>query len=292
MLRQKHYQTEEESQQGTIFTIDSEMQGLISKLNKKGDKTLSTRIKAFREILEKIKQKPAEYMESFMKIYLMIFDFVTFAEKDKDILMANQGIFEQIVTINPKAVKKNFKQIFPLLYFSCFHHIEEVGLRANQNMNLLIKSDENLAKAFAFYHNEFFEKATPFMDQGPEYMKDISIYQSDDTDKIIFNNNRTTMLRAIAHTVKILPHSDEKTREEMMSRISSFLGMPNKNKKKNLKVLQFFQDFPHDYLLKTAVTQIFNQYLQSGFLSFLAQDLQKIVNFFLIENIDDATYSV
>lgn len=56
MLRQKHYQGgEDQSYSMYTFNLDNEMQGLISKLNKKSEKTLQTRINAFQKIYEKIK---------------------------------------------------------------------------------------------------------------------------------------------------------------------------------------------------------------------------------------------
>jgi len=58
--------------------------------------------------------KEPDYLESFMKIYLMIFDFVTFGEKNKEILLKNQDLVELFMHKIPKAVKKNFTNIFPL----------------------------------------------------------------------------------------------------------------------------------------------------------------------------------
>lgn len=49
------------------------------------------------------------------------------------------------------------------MFFTCFHHLEEVANMAHQNMKILIKSDENLAKAFTFYFEDYIKKMEPYM---------------------------------------------------------------------------------------------------------------------------------
>ena len=291
----KQYYTEKDEDNNSntldILSEDNEMKMVIQKINKKSQKTISTRVKALHKMQMILEKKTPDYFDRFLKLFLIIYEKLVLAEKDKDVLYQIQKVVEIYLKKNIKSFKKNFKLTFPLLYLSTFEDVTGVRELAIKNLGTLLKDDSKIAKAIFLFKDQYFELISPFIEKSVEHMDKISIYKDKKTDETIYNKIRQMCINSMAKGVELSKYLKEEERDVLIKELCGFI-LPEKNKKQSSLLFNLFKNAKFNYIIKSAVVNFISQIFKMNCEDYLKSNIKNAVKLFLIEKLDEPTENV
>ena len=291
----KQYYTEKDEDNNSntlhILSEDNEMKMVIQKINKKSQKTISTRIKALHKMQEILEKKSPDYFDRFLKLFLIIYEKLVLAEKDKDVLYEIQKVVGVYLKKNNKTFKKNFKLTFPLLFLSTFEDVSGVRELADKNLGSLLKDDSKIAKAIFLFKSQYFELIAPFIEKDSNHMEKISIYKDKKTDETIYNKIRQMCINSMAKAVELSKYLKENERELLIKELCEFI-LPEKNKKKSALLFNLFKNAKFNYIIKSAVVNFISQIFKMKCENYLKSNIKNAIKLFLVEKLDEPTENV
>ena len=253
-FKNKYYQDDQEVTQKTevdLFRLDDEMKNLLQKINKQSKKSSATRLKALQQTSEIILSKDEDYIDAFLKVFTIVYEKIVTCEEDTKVLFELQKCMRGILTKGENVVKKKFAHVFHYLYFSCFEQNAELREIAKQNLAILLKSDDKIARSAFLFHDKVFGLLLNILTDKAAFMNNMSIYDDKEVNQIIYNKLAGMCWFCLADMVEKSVHLKPSDQTELLAKITQ-LTLQSENS----LLLNTLNSSKDDYTLKTGVLNL------------------------------------
>lgn len=284
-FKNKYYQDDSEKQDGNNLELDDDMKHLLQKINKQSKKSSTTRLKALQQAAQLISQQPESYFESFLKIFMIIYEKILTCEEDVKVLMELQKCMRIVIQRGENVTKKNFPQIFPFLYFATFEPNKELSEYTRESLCLLLKSNEKIAKSTLAFREKVFSFLKSIITDKTNFISNMSIYDDKEINDIIYKKLLSMSWWTIADIVDKSSNLKAEEKQLVIEKVKQLVLSSE-----NPLSLSIFSSAGDDYVLKAAILYFWNLILTQK----LESDetlLKKIVQVILINNLDDNSNS-
>lgn len=270
---------------GGILNMDEDIKIIIQRINKKSKKTTTTRVKALQQLQEILGQKDQEYIERFIKLFMIIYEKILMGEIDTKVLVELHKCMGLIIEKNIKEVQKNFSSIFPLLFFATFEPNPEIAGLSRQNLKQVLKDDTKIAKAIFMFKDKIKELVAKIIRSDESFIKEVSVYDEKEINDIIHVKLLAMTFNFAANVIKLSNELSEAERDQVHTDLVESMC---KDEKDSQKIIGLFNTHKQSHVIRSAIVNFFSKLFQFDYAKYLdKKQIKNIMTLFLVDNLND-----